>query len=144
LDHAHYERDFCDRIASKGLDGFVEHLGLIPEADVSKWLRRSRFVFLPYGSGLSDRRGSFMAAIAHGKAVLTSPPAVKMSFLKNESNVLWPKEPSISGYVRLLEELLRNDELVTRLEVGARVLSQHFTWQRIAEEHELVLQMRQP
>lgn len=83
-----------------------------------------------------------MAAITHGKAVLTSPPIVPMPFFKNGLNVLWAKTPSIPAYVSLFETLLSDDTLVSRLELGAKELSRHFDWNRIAIDHELVLQMR--
>lgn len=142
-DHGHYEREFHNRIKRLALDGSVEHSGLIPEAEVSKWLDMSRFVFLPYNRGLSDRRGSFMAAIAHGKAVLTSPPAIGMPFLKNGWNVLWPEEHAPHQYVLLFEKLLRDNELVLRLGKGAKALSRHFSWEKIAGAHEMVLRLGQ-
>jgi len=82
LDHAGYERDFRKQIEEAGLSENVEHTGLIPAEDVSRYLTKSRMVFLPYERGLSDRRSSLMTAIAHGKAILTTPPVVDMPFLK--------------------------------------------------------------
>ena len=102
LDYQSYEEDFRKKIEERDLNEIVDHLGLIPAEKVSDWLTRSRFLFLPYERGLSDRRGSFMAAIAHGKAVLTSPPAVEMPFFRKGINVLWPDEPSLDGYVELM------------------------------------------
>ena len=62
-----YEDHFQKEIEARGLHDIVEHLGLLPAEEVSAWIQASRFLFLPYDLGLSDRRGSFMAAIAHGK-----------------------------------------------------------------------------
>jgi len=137
-----YEENFRKEIAAKGLQDTVEHLGLITAEEVSSWIKASRFIFLPYDSGLSDRRGSFMAAIAHGKAVLTTPPAVKMAFLKNGFNVLWPEEPSVEGFLPLIQRLLCDDGLPAKIEKGAEELSRQFRWEKIARDYELVLHQR--
>jgi glycosyltransferase involved in cell wall biosynthesis len=136
-----YEDHFQKDIADRGLQDTVEHLGLIPAEEVSKLIQASRFLFLPYDSGLSDRRGSFAAAIAHGKAVLTSPPVVDMPFLRAGKNVLWPENPEVASYIRLAEKLLADDEWIRKLEQGAKELARQFSWEQIARDHELVLQV---
>ena len=133
-----YTNLFLRSIQRRRLDDEVEWLGQLPADDVSEWLSKSRFVFLPYEKGLSDRRGSFMAAIAHGKAVLTSPPIVPMEFLKNGINVIWPNENSLPAYTEMAARLLRDDEIVARLQNGAYDLYQRFRWEKIAKEYELV------
>jgi glycosyltransferase involved in cell wall biosynthesis len=141
VDSDGYERAFRNRIREKNLGDMAEHIGLIPAAEVSSWLKKTRFVFLPYEGGLSDRRGSLMAAIIHGKAILTSPPAVPVQYLKNGINVLWPEAPSVDDYSSFIERLLSDDGLLNRLEKGAVELAPNFTWDRIAAEYELLLSM---
>lgn len=144
LDHQVYEAEFRNNINKRNLSGHVEHTGLIAAETVSRLLSQSRFVFLPYESGLSDRRGSFMAAIAHGKAVLTSPPIVETSFFKNGINAIWSDEPSLEEYIKLFERMIQDDELITRLEQGAKELSRQFRWEKIAAEYELAICDRHP
>jgi glycosyltransferase involved in cell wall biosynthesis len=136
-----YGADLKERIQKRRLEDFVEHLGHLPVEKVSQWLNKSRFVFLPYDKGFSDRRGSFIAAVVHGKAVLTSPPVVPMPFFKQNVNVIWPNEHSTLAYVSLLEHMLTDDELISRLSLGARQLAKMFYWDKIASEHELVLRV---
>ena len=81
-----------------------------------------------------------MAAIAHGKAVLTSPPALEMPFFKNRINVLWPNTPTVAAYTNLAEMLIEKTELLKTIEIGAKELSAQFTWKNIARDHEIVLQ----
>jgi glycosyltransferase involved in cell wall biosynthesis len=139
LNHESYERAFLKEIKRRKLIGRVELLGLISPKEVSKWLGISRFVFLPYERGLSDRRGSLMAAIDHGKAILTAPPAVPMNLFKNGKNILWPNRPSQNEYVELAEKLLNDDQMISRLERGAKELSSNFKWENIAKAYESVL-----
>lgn len=140
LAHEGYEADFRKKIKERGLETEVEHLGLVPDETVSHWLSQSRFVFLPYEQGLSDRRGTLMAAIAHGKAIMTAPPAVEMPYFKNGFNMVWPKANAVQDYLPLLERLLRDDCWVVSLESGARQLTSWFSWGQILADHELVLQ----
>jgi hypothetical protein len=65
-----------------------------------------------------------------------------MAFLKNEFNVLWPEEPSVEGFLPLIQRLLCDDGLLAKIEKGAQELSQQFQWERIAGEYELVLNQR--
>jgi len=139
LNHEFYETNLQKKIKERSLDDQVEYLGRIPENEVSKWLNKSRFIFLPYERGLSDRRGSFMAAIAQGKAILSSPPVVVMPLLKNGVNVLWPIKASVEEYIKLTEKMLNDDELIRRLEKGAKELSSNFSWDKIAAEYEFAL-----
>lgn len=142
LDAQDYESRFRKEIQEKGLVDVAEHLGLLADQAVSRWLQASRFIFLPYEMGLSDRRGSFMAAVAHGKPVLTSPPVVDMPFLKNGVNVFWPVNPTPEGYTEAAERMLKDDALIRRLEEGATKLARHFRWNRIAEDYLLALGSR--
>ena len=83
-----------------------------------------------------------MAAIAHGKAILTSPPNVKMPFLVNGVNTIWPEEPSSSSYADLIDGMLQDDVLIRSLENGASELGNFFKWEQIAFEHEAVINIK--
>ena len=142
-EHDSYEKRFRKICKKRNLNGVVEHLGTIPAEEVSRLLQESRIIFLPYDSGVSDRRGSLMAALVHGKAVLTSSPRIPTKLFKNGINMIWPNESSPLAYVALIERLLSDDSMVARLEQGAKDLSSHFGWERIAAEYELVIAHRQ-
>jgi len=134
-----FERDLNSRIRHSGMTGYVSNTGLLPAEEVSTLISKSRFMLLPYGGGLSDRRGSFMAAIAHSKAVLTSPPAVQMKFIQNGIHAIWPEKRSTGAYTDIARKLLKEDRLIRRLESGAKELFANFGWDRIAGEYERVL-----
>jgi glycosyltransferase involved in cell wall biosynthesis len=137
--HPAFHEEFLNKIRQKRLESVVDYLGMLPAEEVSKRLQMSRFLYLPYDSGLSDRRGTFMAALEHGKPVLTAPPIVPMPFIKNGLHALWPKKADVVNYTELFIKLLTDDESLHRLEQGAKGLSSSFTWERIASELDLVL-----
>jgi len=139
LEHESYEAEFRRRISDRNLADIAGHTGLIPEKDVSLLLQKSRFVFLPFRAGLSDRRGSFMAAISHGKAVLTSPPCVQMPHIQNGMHAVWPDRVSPTSYADLAERLLDDLAFNRRVGRGARALYDQFDWPVMAEAYELAL-----
>lgn len=129
------ERD----IRKRGLQEMVAVTGYIPEKEVSWWLQKCRFLFMPYESGLSDRRSSFIAALLHGKPVLTKSPVVAMPLFKNRISVIWPNITTSKAFADCAQELLHNDDLVRSIGQGARSASRHFNWKRIAKEYDHVL-----
>lgn len=139
IDHEFYEIEFQKIVVKKNLHDCIQHLGLISASEASHWLNKSRFVFLPYEKGLSDRRGSFMAVVAHHKAILTSAPIVEMPFLVNNKNVIWPVTPTIDGYLEKVESLISDDKLVRSLEEGVKEISGYFSWEKISEDYEKVI-----
>ena len=142
--HDSFVTEFKSEIGKRNLGNMVETLGMLPAEEVSECLNQSRFVFLPYESGLSDRRSSLMTAIEHGKAVLTSPPVLKVPLFQNGVNILWPEENLTSKYVELIERMLVSDSLICNLENGAKKLSRSFSWEKIAAEYESVLSSTTP
>lgn len=123
------------RLTSRlGIEGRVIWTGRIPAKDVSALLEGSRLALLPYDSGVSDRRGSLMAALAHGKAVLTTRPAVPVALFKNRENMIWPETVEAAALAEVVSELLEDRELLGRLERGAKELAKHYQWPGIASQ----------
>ena len=90
---------------------------------------------MPYLDGASFRRGSLMAAICHGCAILTTAPEVGIAeFVHGENLWLVP-----SGNERALEDALKHlvasPEVRNKIGAGARRLAARFDWQAIAREY---------
>ena len=89
---------------------------------------------LPYADGVSFRRGSLMAALAHGVPIVTTVPRVDLPELRPEENVVLapPEQP-----LELADAVMRvadHEGLRARLGEGARRLSQNFEWDKIARD----------
>jgi glycosyltransferase involved in cell wall biosynthesis len=54
------------------LSAFFKPLGFLPTEDVSKALQAIDVLALPFFDGVSERRGSFMAGLDHGCAIVTT------------------------------------------------------------------------
>jgi len=123
------------RLTSKlGVEDKVIWTGKLPAAEVSALLSRSEVVILPFDSGVSDRRGSLMAALAHHKAVVTTKPSVPVDLFKNGDNMIWPASQNADAFAKAIFQVLQDDALRRKLENGASDLIRHFEWSEIAEQ----------
>ncbi len=127
-------------IEDKRLRDRVLWTDYVSQAEVSGYLRASDICVLPYRDGASYRRGSFMAALAHGLPVITTTPRAAapvspLPALRDGENVMLvpPDDPeAIIGAVR---QLAADPRLRVRLGYGALELAQSFTWDKIAQQH---------
>jgi len=89
---------------------------------------------MPYRDGVSLRRGTLMAILAHGRPLITSPAQGPATPLVHGQNVwMTPVDDP-----RVLSDAIRvvsvDGTLRDRLSTGAREVSQQFQWDRIAAE----------
>ena len=125
------------QIANAGLNSQVIRTGHIPPTDVSACLRASDLVALPFRDGASFRRGSLLAALAHGCAVITTTPtdADTASHLIDEQHVVLAPPNNVEALRRAIERLARDGALRTALGAHASDLAEGFRWPSIAAEH---------
>ena len=111
-------------------------------AMVSAHFYASDICVMPYRDGASYRRGTLMAALAHGMAIVTTDAKIQISDVRtklpplrdNENCLLVPPAdaPAIASAV---QRLVATPELRAKIIAGARALSQNFTWDKIADQH---------
>lgn len=123
-------------VAEAELEQEIRWTGRIPASHVSALLAASDIVVLPYTSGVSDRRGSLMAALAHGKPVVTTPPRIPISHFVNGKHMLWPETHSPDGLARAIKSIRDDSALRATLETGALELSSRLGWEQIATDTE--------
>lgn len=87
-----YDKQLMDKIK---MLSFVQYYGYLSPAQLTEVFRVVDGILLPFEDGLSERRGSFMAAMAFGKPVLTSLPSVPIKGLVDKYNVLYLKDNTI-------------------------------------------------
>ncbi len=119
-------------IARYDLNDRIIRTGFVEAPEVSAHLMACDAVVLPYRDGVSFRRGSFMAALAHGCPVITTHPAQPLPELQDGVNVRLVPPESASAIALAVTELLDAPELRARLGQGARALSASFSWETIA------------
>ncbi|MEQ8677442.1 MAG: glycosyltransferase family 4 protein [Aggregatilineales bacterium] len=138
--------DYADEIDSKiqrlQLEDSIIWTGYVDDTEVSAHLIASDVVVLPFKDGASYRRGSLMAAIHHGCAIITTAPRVYVPTFVDEENMLLARalilDESIPPYTHVSQEILllyRNPELREKLRHGASKLAGHFDWKGIAKKY---------
>ncbi|HDQ73690.1 MAG TPA: glycosyltransferase [Chloroflexi bacterium] len=117
-----------------GLADRVHWTGYTRPADVSAGLLATDVCVLPYRDGVSFRRGTLHACLAHGRAIVTTRPAVALEEVRDGENMLLAPPGDPAGLASCVRRLVENPALRTRLEVGARAVAADFTWERIARK----------
>lgn len=122
-------------IAQLGLVDRVQWTGHLADAEVSDALHLVDVLLMPYVDGASLRRGTLMAGLAHGCAIVTTTPQSPLPELVDGRDLLYvpPEEPHLAANAIL--RLTQEPDLRQALQAGARHQSQLFTWSAIAEQH---------
>jgi glycosyltransferase involved in cell wall biosynthesis len=144
------------QIARLGLEQRVTITGHCVEADVSAHLLAADMAALPFADGASFRRGSLLAALAHGLAVVTTLPTNDQGRKTNDDhqarlrgrsssvlrpfadgeNVLLVPPGDAPALVAAIERLANDTKLRVQLAAGGRELAAQFGWDTIAAQHE--------
>lgn len=127
-----YRESLEERIRDKGLDDVVYWTGYLPEAQVAACLQEVDVVTLPYLDGASYRRGSLMAAINYGCAIVTTHPTVEHETFVHGENIWLVDRRSAAAISDAVAHLIQNPQTVERLRAGARRHRLRFDWDVIA------------
>src|SRR5258707_3805174 len=119
-------------IVELGLQDRVRWTGFVEDAQGSANLSACDIVALPYKDGVSLRRGSFMAAITHSCAIITTSPEGELPEVQHDVNayLIAPNVPD--ALAAAIVELVARPDLRQQLGEGARKLAENFTWDSIA------------
>ncbi len=121
-------------IADLALSPRVHWTGFVPAADVSTYLHAADLMVMPYRDGVSLRRGTLMAALAHGCSLITTEPNSPTPELVHQQNVWFVPAQDPAALAEAIQTLAANRDLAQRLGQGARQLADLFTWDKIAAQ----------
>lgn len=133
--NAAYAAYFDYLVRELGLAGRVHRTGSLPSAEVSAALLASDCALLPYRDGVSLRRGSLHAALAHGLPIVTTQPAVPLPEFQDGENVLLTPVDDHKAMAAAVAQLIADRGLRERISAGARRLASGFGWDAIAQKH---------
>ncbi len=124
-----------DRLSAElALDDSITWTGYADDAQVSAWLQTADWVALPFRDGASHRRGSLIAAIVHGCAILTTQPAVPIPSLADGQQLLYVPPADAAALAATLQQVGRDAALRARLRQGVSAARDMFAWPRIAQQ----------
>ena len=116
------------RVRELGLAEMTHFTGYMRDAAVARAIASVDLMCLPFRDGASYRRGSLMAAVNQGSAILTTQPAVDHSSFKHGEN-MWLAPPESSAELAdAIRQLHADPEQLQQLRDGAERLREHFDW----------------
>lgn len=128
-----YHKQVWKWIEQYGLKDKIEVTGYISDEAVSEEIRNSSVAVLPYEDGLTLRRGSFLAYLAHGIPIVTS-------LGDEEANELFSNHDGVTmvgndaEFVKAVNKYcLMSEEEIKSIHDDNISLSDYFDWQKIAK-----------
>jgi len=121
-------------IQQLGLTKRVHWTGFVDDESVSAHLHAADMMVMPYRDGVSLRRGTLMAVLAHGRPLITTHPAHPAPEFRHGENVwLVPPDDGVA-LTEAVRELAAAPQLRTTLGHNAQTLADSFTWDKIAAQ----------
>ncbi len=129
-----YLRQVERQIQAAGLGARVHWTGFLAEAGVSEALYAADLMVMPYQDGLSLRRGTLMAVLAHGRPLLSTTPAVDTPLRHGQE--VWLTPPGdVACLAEAIQHLAARPALAQALGAAGRdFMARHFTWDAIARQ----------
>jgi glycosyltransferase involved in cell wall biosynthesis len=155
--NAVYLRRVKELIGALGLSSHVIWTDFIPPESVTANFLASDICVMPYRDGASFRRGTLMAALAHGMSIVTTSrapdaksnrrvasggSASQLPSIRDGENCILVPPDDPRTLADAIQRAAASPELRAKISAGALDLAQHFTWGKIASRHlELYQQM---
>ncbi len=130
-----YRSEVQTLIAGLGLQDRVRWSGSLPEAEVAAALNACDVLLMPYVDGASLRRGTLMAGLANGCAIVTTTPAAPLPELEEGRDLLYAPPEDAPALAAAALRVAGDPALAQRLRRNARQRSRLFTWDAIARAH---------
>ena len=126
--------DLQAQIATLGLTERVHWTGFLSDRRVSAHLQAADMLVMPYRDGASLRRGTLMAALAHGRPLITTVPQAPTPQLITGENCCLAPADDVETLATAVQTLADDAELREKLGKGAAKLAKQFSWGEIAEK----------
>jgi glycosyltransferase involved in cell wall biosynthesis len=133
-----FARQWVQQVERLGLTNRLIRTGHLAPAQVSAHLLAADIVALPFRDGASFRRGSLLAALAHGCPVVTTHPTdpATARLLRHDEEAFLIKPNDATSLRQALRHLATDQPLRKRLALGGQRLAEAFAWPAIARQHQ--------
>jgi glycosyltransferase involved in cell wall biosynthesis len=118
-----------------GLEAYIQWTGQESSAEVSSDLAACDVLLLPYTDGASLRRGTLMAGLAHGCAIVTTHPEAPLPELVGGRDLLYVAPDDDAAAAQAVLWLADDPSLSDSLRSYAHAASRQFSWATIAQQH---------
>jgi glycosyltransferase involved in cell wall biosynthesis len=133
--NARYLQEVEKLIDQMGLTTRIQWTGHQAESEVSADLAACDVLLMPYEDGASLRRGTLLAGLAHGCAVVTTTPQAPLPELVDGRDLLYVAPGDAVAAAQAVRRIADDADLAARLRTHAYIQSQLFSWTRIGEQH---------
>jgi glycosyltransferase involved in cell wall biosynthesis len=133
--NAAYGREVVALIEQLGLVDRVRWTGQESAADVSADLSSCDLLLMPYEDGASLRRGTLMAGLAHGCAIVTTTPQDPLPELVEGRDLLYVAPGDDWAAAQAILRIADDQALAAALRRHAKASSVQFGWEEIAHAH---------
>ncbi|MBX3013486.1 MAG: glycosyltransferase family 4 protein [Caldilineaceae bacterium] len=133
--NAAYLQEVETLIQTLGLQDRVQWTGQLADQAVSHALQWIDVLLMPYSDGANLRRGTLMAGLAHGCAVVTTTPQSPLPELVDGRDLCYVPAAAPAAAADAIARLMDDPALRQHLQRGAQQQSQQFTWTAIAKQH---------
>jgi glycosyltransferase involved in cell wall biosynthesis len=123
-------------LTARGLQERVVWTGGQPDAEVSADLAACDVLVMPYADGASLRRGTLMAGLAHGCAIVTTTPQTPLPELVEGRDLLYVPPGDAAALAAAVLRLAGDPVWVAQVRAHARAAAAAFSWEGIAAAHE--------
>lgn len=122
------------QINGLGLAERVHWTGFVDDRRVSTFLHAADLMVMPYRDGVSLRRGTLMAALAHKRPLLSTIPQTPTPDLVHGENCWLVPANDPAALTEAVQTLIADSELRLKLGQGAGLVAGRFTWDHIAAQ----------
>jgi glycosyltransferase involved in cell wall biosynthesis len=133
--NAAYLQEIQTLIRKLGLEQRVQWTGELPGPAVAATLNTLDALVMPYEDGVSLRRGTLMAGLANGCALVTTHPQSPVTELVGERDALLVPAGDAAATAAAVERIAADPALAAELRRHARLLAASFGWNAIARRH---------
>jgi glycosyltransferase involved in cell wall biosynthesis len=130
-----YLREVQALIVQLGLEARIQWTGSLPDAEVAAALNACDVLLMPYVDGASLRRGTLMAGLANGCAIVTTLPQGPLPELVDRRDLLYVQPEDERGLANAALHVAADPFLAASLRTNARARSRLFAWDSIAQAH---------
>lgn len=120
-------------IERAGLASRVHWTGFLSPERVSTYLAAADLMVMPYRDGVSLRRGTLMAVLAHGRPLITTVPAEIGPEFRHGENMWLVPVGDVEALSAATAHLAADSSLRDMLGAGAGKLARDYGWDAIAE-----------
>jgi len=131
-----YHRKIKRLIETLGMENHIFWTNYREPKEVSKFLSMSDICVLPFADGMSLRRSTAVAALLHGRPVISTRARTHVpGELAQMQNIVLVPVGDADMLSKAIAELCRNRALRRRIGEGASLLAKQFYWKRIGRMH---------